>query len=115
MALLARVSLSALLFVSTPGATTPCNPCAGAKGQAVSAGAESVLTPGPTGAHPRVVQTDPGRDARCIAAVVDENDRLVALHRSIRDGGLGVLRMPTHAFGSATTPSTSNPAGCDAG
>lgn len=115
MALLARITLSALFLVSTPGAATPCNPCAVATGQVVSAGAEMVFTSGAPGAHPRVVQRDPVRDARCIAAVVDENDRLVALHRSIRDGGLGVLRTPTHAFGSATTPRTSNPAGCDAG
>ena len=115
MKLLARIALSALFLVTTPGAAAPCNPCAGATGQAVSAGAEMVLAPGPTGAHPRVVQTDPARDARCNAAVVDDNDRLVALHRSIRDGGLGLLRTPTHAFGSATIPSTWNPAGCVTG
>jgi hypothetical protein len=116
MTLLLRISLSALFIVSTPSAAAPCNQCAGAGGQAVSAADETVAAPGPTSAHPRLVQTGPARTARCIAALKDDSDRLVALHRSIRDGGLGVLRTPTSAFGSAPTAvNAANPTSCDAG
>jgi hypothetical protein len=115
MTLLLRSSLLTLFLVNTSSVAAPCIPCASAPGQAVSAAGEMVATPVPTAPHPRLIQTDPARDARCIAALLDDHERLVALHRSIRDGGLGVLRTPTSAFGSAPTVSTANPAGCNAG
>ncbi len=115
MMLLTRISLLALLLVNTPSTAAPCNPCAGASGPAVAAAGVMAATPGPNAPHARLVRTAPARDARCVAAHMDDHDRLVELHRSIRDGGLGALRTPTSTFGAAPTVSTANPAGCHAG
>lgn len=116
MNLIARISLATLVLVSTSSAAAPCNQCAGAAGPAASAAGEMVTIPGLTTPHPGLGQIDRTRHNPCIAELMGDNDRLVALHRSIRDGGLGVLRTPTSAFASATTAaSAANPAGCNAG
>jgi hypothetical protein len=118
MTLIVRICLAALFLVTTPSAAAPCNPCTGAGEQVVFAVGEVVVVPGSTDAQPHPVphESDRVQYGRCVAVPVTDNDRLVALHRSIRDGGLGVLRTPTSAFGSAPTAiSASNPAVCDAG
>ncbi len=118
MTLVVRICLAALFFVTTPSAAAPCDPCTGAGEQAVFAVGEVVVVPGSTDAHARLVphESDRVRYGRCVAAPMTDNDRLVAMHRSIRDGGLGVLRTPTSAFGVAPTAvSASNALGCDAG
>ena len=116
MTLLIRLVLSALFLLGTPSAAAPCGPCASVDGSAASSSRETAAQSALSGAPAALIRADRARGRPCTVALMDHNDQLVALHRSIRDGGLGVLRVPASASGYASTAAiASSPAGCDAG
>jgi hypothetical protein len=128
MRLLPRLAVLTLILVSTSG--TASNP--GIAGTPIAAKSMQACT-GSHGYDPAVASARPGirclsgadpvptqqgryAIAPCSAASTYDNNNLVDLHRSIRDGGLGVLRPPAHGYGAnPIAANRSDPASCGAG
>ena len=127
--LLSSLAVLTLILVSTSG--TASNPGIGAS-PPVAAKSMQACTSSPSydpseasarrdirclsGADPVPIQHGRYAIAPCSAASTYDNNNLVDLHRSIRDGGLGVLRPPAHGYGAnPIAANRSDPASCRAG
>ena len=116
MRLLPRLVFLTLVLASTPVAAKSMRACADLPGHDLSVATVHRGTPCLSGADSAPIQQ--GRDvaAQCSAAPAYEDASLVALHRSIRDGGLGVLRPPANGYGAnPIVANRSDPARCRAG
>lgn len=119
MKLLSRLALMTLILSNTPSAAGSVRVCPGSFDHAVRASGEYEGVPTvscPTGIESGATPRIHAPAGQCRAEMTSDIERLLALHRSIRDGGLGVLRVPT--IGSDTAQTAAGrfaPAGCDLG
>jgi len=110
-----RLALLTLIVWNTPSAAAPAQFCPGWSPRTADVAGYTTVPCAPGVEAARNAKTDVAA-ARCHAIVTSDVDRLLALHRSVRDGGLGVLRVPTAGADSApATAKGSHPTGCDLG
>ena len=112
---LTLVALLTLILVNNPIGAMPTEACPGlnrdsavmADGhRAMSCLASEKATP---------VKQSPDTLDRCNGASGYDSSSLVELHRSIRDGGLGVLRRPSNVFDAPAAVQSAGPAHCRLG
>jgi hypothetical protein len=109
MKLFTRLALFALVLASTPVAAKSSQDCPGSQREAAFVPDTQLTMACLASAKSTPTKQSPGAVDRCTAASAHDPDSLVELHRSIRDGGLGVLRRPSNV--SDTTHSAARRAG----
>lgn len=116
MKLLTRFALFALILASAPVAAISTQVCPGSERDAAYMPGAQLTTSCLAGGKSNPTKQSPGAVDRCTAAPAYDPNGLVELHRSIRDGGLGVLRRPSNAFDAThTTAQRAELAGCRVG
>ncbi len=95
-----RVALLTLILVNTPSAARPAESCPGAVGQGSVSWVGAAAAPCLPVADASPVTAERAPIKQCVAANFAANDRLLELHRSVRDGGLAGLWSP--ARGAST-------------
>jgi len=116
MKLLTRFALFALVLATTPVAAKSSQVCPGSEREAAFVPGAQRTTSCLSGAKSTPTKQSPGAVDRCTAASAYDPNSLVELHRSIRDGGLGILRGPSSAFDAThTTAQRAELAGCRLG
>lgn len=113
--LLFRVALVAMVLGSTPGAARTVQACPGIATQPPSPLAGPTMPACVPGADSGHLAGQHAPSGECVVMLLDGNDRLLALHRSVRDGGLGGLWGPVRAPGNGPIVAKSpSPTGCGA-
>ena len=118
MKLLARLAVLTLIgTLSIPSAAKSMRTCTGLPAHDRAVVIAHRDAPCVYGADAPSIQRGRHVTAPCSAAASTyDNTSLVELHRSIRDGGLGVLRPPANGYGAnPIAANRSEPASCGAG